>query len=408
MSFYKFLIKKARLFHFTTSLPVRLFRKQELLFSLPSQITTLSALLDIPPINLELYNLYDNQFKSIYVKTDYNECFIGMGCKEYLVIIGPLLTSPILEGELNNIIRRNKISIKKKTALMSYYDSCPSMDKNRYYYCGKLLESLFRLQDPLNIENSITQEKDTMDSKEAFIPAEYFLNTLENRESVFHHPPYFLEKDICNHIRDGKLQEAKNVLQEINRMKRAKLTDNPMRSIKNSLIGSTTIFTRAIIEGGVDPESAFTLSDTIINKIEHTDLIKDLIDLEFKIVEDMIQLKTELTRLQYSIPIQGALTYIHDHLTEKITLQETSDHVFVHPNYLSSIFVKEVGMPFNAYINMKRIEEAKYYIRYTNTPLSDVSSFFQFCNQSYFTQLFKKYTGLTPKQYRNAKNKETT
>jgi AraC-like DNA-binding protein len=53
-----------------------------------------------------------------------------------------------------------------------------------------------------------------------------------------------------------------------------------------------------------------------------------------------------------------------------------------------------------------RVNESKYYIRYTNTKISDIANLYQFCNQSYFTQAFKKFIGLTPNEYRIRYNQQ--
>ena len=50
-----------------------------------------------------------------------------------------------------------------------------------------------------------------------------------------------------------------SVLTEINSLKRTRLSKDALRSVKNSLICSVTLFTRAAIDGGVMPEAAFTL-----------------------------------------------------------------------------------------------------------------------------------------------------
>lgn len=48
----------------------------------------------------------------------------------------------------------------------------------------------------------------------------------------------------------------------------------------------------------------------------------------------------------------------------------------------------------------KKIEESKYFLLHSELSISDISNLFRFCNQSYYTALFKKYTGVTPKDFR--------
>ncbi|WP_226799835.1 helix-turn-helix domain-containing protein [Bacillus thuringiensis] len=53
----------------------------------------------------------------------------------------------------------------------------------------------------------------------------------------------------------------------------------------------------------------------------------------------------------------------------------------------------------------EKIEEAKKLLTLTNHSLLDISTLLNFNNQSYFTKVFKEYTGITPKQYRNQYSK---
>jgi YesN/AraC family two-component response regulator len=248
--------------------------------------------------------------------------------------------------------------------------------------------------------------KNDPDDDLPFLSSGYFANMVNNRQSLFHHTPFFLEQELLSKIKAGNLNDSIAVLNEINSLKKPKLAKEKTRSIKNSLICSVTLFTRAAIDGGVPPEAAFTLSDSAIMEIERMDDIYRLMDYEYKTVRQYVRIVQELSKNKYSNIIQQALSYIYRNLASRLTLGDISDAVFVHPNYLSTLFIKEVGMNLPDYIMKTRIEESKYYIRYTNTRISDIASFYQFCNQSYFTQAFKKYAGLTPRKYREKYNNQ--
>ncbi|WP_256146664.1 helix-turn-helix domain-containing protein [Bacillus thuringiensis] len=69
--------------------------------------------------------------------------------------------------------------------------------------------------------------------------------------------------------------------------------------------------------------------------------------------------------------------------------------------YLSTLFKNEVGMTLSEYIHREKVAEAKKLLTLTNYSLLEISTFLNFNNQSYFTKIFKKYTEVTPKQYRN-------
>ncbi|TCT26323.1 AraC-like DNA-binding protein [Melghiribacillus thermohalophilus] len=225
-------------------------------------------------------------------------------------------------------------------------------------------------------------------------------NRMKNLESEYFHPSFLMEQRLLDAIQNGNRTKSLNILGSINRDQRPKLADQPLRSLKNSLICSCTLFTRAIIQGGVQPEKAFTLSDTYILEIERMDDYQELEQLEYSMLDHFIQVLKDEEKLPYSKTVNRAITYIHDHILQDLKLGVIAKQSFVSSSYLSHLFRKEVGVSIVQYINQKRIEESKYFLLHTTSSISEISSLFRFCNQSYYTSLFKKYTGITPKEFR--------
>jgi YesN/AraC family two-component response regulator len=223
---------------------------------------------------------------------------------------------------------------------------------------------------------------------------------LHNLDTMYIHPPYFLEREMINMIKKGDDKNAQRLLVETNKQQRAHLADDPIRSLKNSIICSCTLYARAAIEAGSLPEEAFTLSDTFINTIEHASTKKELIELESEMLKDYCGMVTEVNNSKYSNIILNTINNVNQSLTEKITLKQLADKVFVHPNYLSSLFKKEVGISLFEYILKRKIEESIYDIKYTDMPLAAIANKFHFCSQSYYIKTFKKYLGVTPNWYR--------
>lgn len=99
--------------------------------------------------------------------------------------------------------------------------------------------------------------------------------------------------------------------------------------------------------------------------------------------------------------------YIDSHYSENITLDFLSNLTYVNKFHLVHLFTKEMGIsPINYLIN-KRIDESKSLLSTTNYSIRDISSMVGFSNSSYFSQMFKKITGISPKDFRsnNLKNK---
>ena len=64
------------------------------------------------------------------------------------------------------------------------------------------------------------------------------------------------------------------------------------------------------------------------------------------------------------------------------------------------LFRQVTGMTFKEYLNRVRVEEAERLLTNTDYPIIDIAVACGYRDQSYFTTVFKKYTGLTPRQYR--------
>ena len=97
----------------------------------------------------------------------------------------------------------------------------------------------------------------------------------------------------------------------------------------------------------------------------------------------------------------AAIAYISEHYDQPLTLKETADYVKLNPSYFSALFKQCSGSTFKEFLNYTRIEESKKYLINTNYSIIDIAIATGFEDQSYFTKVFKKYTGMTPRQYRN-------
>ena len=72
-------------------------------------------------------------------------------------------------------------------------------------------------------------------------------------------------------------------------------------------------------------------------------------------------------------------------------------------NYISRCFKKEAGMSVLEYINRRKVEIAEEILRHAKTPVGEISDQLSFSSPSYFTAVFRKYTGKTPLEYQSDK-----
>ncbi|MEG1776835.1 MAG: response regulator [Clostridia bacterium] len=94
------------------------------------------------------------------------------------------------------------------------------------------------------------------------------------------------------------------------------------------------------------------------------------------------------------------VTELGGSFTQEIVFQELCAHHHINPSYLSQLFRKELGMTFTSYVNQLRIHYAKELLESTTLLVAEVSDRVGYDNYLHFTKLFKRETGMTPKQYR--------
>lgn len=92
--------------------------------------------------------------------------------------------------------------------------------------------------------------------------------------------------------------------------------------------------------------------------------------------------------------------YIEDHIREKIYVEDLAKLVHVNPQHLMRIFKRETGKSLTEYMTERRIVIASNLLKNTDYSINFISDCIGCENYSYFTKLFKRYSGFTPKEYR--------
>ena len=93
--------------------------------------------------------------------------------------------------------------------------------------------------------------------------------------------------------------------------------------------------------------------------------------------------------------------YILANFDRKLTLEDIGRQVYLSHSYVSSIFKKETGLSVVDYANQIRIDRSKRLLLETDLSISFISSRCGFDDQSYFTRMFKKFVGMSPRNYRD-------
>lgn len=101
--------------------------------------------------------------------------------------------------------------------------------------------------------------------------------------------------------------------------------------------------------------------------------------------------------------IKKSIEYIGNHYADEITVTKVAAHINFSPTYFSRLFKKETGRSYVEYVQFVRLQRAIALIRHSDETLEQIAEELGFNTPNYFCNVFKKFVGLTPSEYRATK-----
>lgn len=222
-----------------------------------------------------------------------------------------------------------------------------------------------------------------------------------NREYSFKHSPFEQEFGFYDCVKSGDIDRVKRLMTPLGGDGSGMLSEDPLRNLKYHFIVTVAMMTRFCVEGGMEMENAYTLSDFYILKADKCADEKDIHKLHNEAVLDFTMQMNRLARVNiYSKPVIMTMDYIYDNLHSKISEEDIAEFVSLSTSYISRLFHKEVGVTISTYIAVKRVETAQNMLRYSDYSALDIGNYLAFTTHSHFISVFKKYTGMTPNEFR--------
>ena len=169
--------------------------------------------------------------------------------------------------------------------------------------------------------------------------------------------------------------------------------------LRCGFIGLNTILAQNAAASGLDVDVSEKLWFQYSQKAIATSDSQSLKNLKSSMLSDYSS-RIEICRNRYSNTVALCCHYISEHLSECIDLTTVAKQVNLSPHYLSLLFKKETGISVPIYIQREKIRTAKKLLTLTRYSLIEISCILNFSSQSYFSTVFRKNTGLTPKKYR--------
>ena len=118
------------------------------------------------------------------------------------------------------------------------------------------------------------------------------------------------------------------------------------------------------------------------------------------ILNKFISFVFDFNDIKHQNVVFKATAYIKANLADKITLDKVAEKVYLSKSYFCRIIKEELNCTFTEYVNRLRIDRSKYLLRNTDVSIAEIASAVGFGDQSYFTRIFKRQTGISPGKYR--------
>ncbi len=243
------------------------------------------------------------------------------------------------------------------------------------------------------------------------IQKEFVYKEFLRKEENILRAPYNPELEFYSVIKSGDVRMTEKLCEDnfVDKKGLGTLSLNSMQNLKYHFVITIAMIARYCIEGGMDVSTSYALSDFYIQKADLTNKPQELDVLHKQAALDYASRMRKLRKEKIcSIHVVKCIDYIQDNLHSRITIEDLADLAGLHPSYLSRLFKKETGVTISEYIQQTKIDAAKNMLLYSDFTPARISSILSFPDQSYFTQVFHKYVGLTPRKFQAQYLREMT
>ena len=321
------------------------------------------------------------------------------------VIKGGLVCGPVLAYKhedflFNGFGKHYKHTKNQKKRLKNYIISLPYIDPSRV---NSLSELLFISSSHISQQNdSIVKQGGTIKQQSEISSYIQYIKTMECNPEEKNKYPIEKERELLNQISKADTLGAKKTLNEILGSVFFS-SGNDFEVIKSRVLELVVLLSRAALEGGADVEQIFGLNYKYLSKIHNFTKTEELSYWLSTIMVRFSNLVFTLRSIKHTDAIYKAIHYISNNYTEKISLEDVADEIYLSSAYFSKIFREQTGSNFTQYLNNLRIEKSKLLLRNSRISLVDIAGMVGYEDQSYFSKVFKKITGNSPGKYRDTR-----
>ncbi len=319
--------------------------------------------------------------------------FFSNGRSVSYAVVGPVLLHPVDELLLDHLGRR--YGGMTRHALQKKLERVPVVSPRRLRHLAALLDSVLDRRRP----NAMTSHQGPL---EQAVIGEVIQGLKDSQDDplfngrAYGKRIYEREDELVSRIREGNRAGAKRVLNEIFGLL---FFENPATDILRArALALMGVLAYAVTDSGANPETVFGLEYRCCERVLQAQDVSEMSFLLTEIVDAFLAEIFTARRVRSADLVLRAGQIVRERYAEPLNLQQVASELGFSRGYFSRMFKEQIGLGFSEYLARIRIREAKKLLRHSRQ-LSYVSQEVGFNDQSYFSKVFKKCEGISPKRW---------
>ncbi len=318
-----------------------------------------------------------------------------------ILFVGPYLSAPLSSKDILEIGERAGLSFEAQKLLKEYYLSIPILlDSDKIFalvdiFCERVWQTQsFEIVEVNKNHRQPTVPIEAASRGESFDEIEAGIKMMESR--------YAFENELIRAVSLGQQHKGQLLVSRLNEQLFERRVADPLRNTKNYCIIMNTLLRKAAEEGGVHPIYIDKASSKFAMKIELLSTTKACKDLMIEMFSSYCRLVYKSSMKGYSPIVKKTILIIDSDISAALSLSSLAQKQGISAGYLATIFKKETQKTVSEYITDKRMEHAMYLLNTTHLQIQTVALHCGIVDVQHFSKVFKKKTGKTPREYREA------
>ncbi len=348
--------------------------------------------------------------KTVYKFTDplgfsYTYFSVYGGTDDSILIIGPYIHERPTESKILEYAEKYSVFAKQRRYLLEYYASATVIPKDSFLFsmlnsfCERSWKTssftIFDINDEYSSPVSPISNTPKEENSDEILAD---MKAMEKR--------YKYENELIEAVTLGQMHKESFFASSFNEMMFEKRVPDLLRNCKNYCIIMNTLLRKAAENGGVHPIYIDRVSSDFAFKIEALSFPSDTPQLMKDIFKTYCRLVQKHTMNGYSELVKNTILLIDSDISAPLSPSALAKTHNVSLGYLSTLFRKETKKTLTEYIKDRRIAHAKHLLKTTQLQVQTIALNCGIMDLQYFSKIFKKNTGQTPRQYRESRIKE--